>query len=215
MPANKQGKFITIEGSEGAGKSTLIAFVRDYLAKFVDNILLTREPGGTPIAERIRSLLLEKSEEQILPQTELLLLFAGRAQHIQHVILPALTSGTWVISDRYIDATYAYQGGGRGMSENTIKQLDELVSAHCYPDLTLFLDIPVQLGFERNQKIGKRKDRIEEETMQFFERVSEAYRARARANSDRIKVIDAGRALSVIQAEVVVMLDVFLAQLSC
>lgn len=215
MQVNKMGKLITIEGSEGAGKSTLISFVRDYLAKFINNIILTREPGGTPIAERIRALLLEKSAEKILPQTELLLLFAGRAQHIQHVILPALEAGTWVISDRYIDATYAYQGGGRGVSDNIIKQLDEWVSAHCYPALTLFLDIPVQLGFERNQKIGKRKDRIEEETIQFFERVSAAYRARAKENSARIKVIDASRALPAIQAEVVAVLEVFLAQLSC
>src|SRR3990167_4313950 len=140
----KLGKFITLEGIEGAGKSTALQFIRDYFAEKHQEILVTREPGGTSLSEEIRQLILHpKSDEVMLADTELLLMFAARAQHIKHCLRPALEAGKWVVSDRYIDASYAYQGGGRQVNLNHIKVLDEMIVGELYPDLTLLLDLSV------------------------------------------------------------------------
>ncbi len=196
-----RGKFITIEGTEGVGKSTNLAFVRDWLEAQKIEVVVTREPGGTPLAEEIRGLLLAKREEPVDETAELLLVFAARAQHIAQVIEPALARGAWVLSDRFTDATYAYQGGGRGLSKQTITQLEVLVQGELRPDLTLILDIDVELGLNRARQRGE-LDRFESETMAFFERVRSAYRARAEQAKDRYAVINAGQDLTAVQADI-------------
>ena len=196
-----RGKFLSIEGTEGVGKSTNLVFVRDWLqAKGID-VVVTREPGGTPLAEEIRSLLLTKREEPVDETAELLLVFAARAQHIAQVIKPALERGAWVLSDRFTDATYAYQGGGRGLSTDTITQLEQLVQGDLRPDLTLILDIDVELGLNRARQRGE-LDRFESETIVFFERVRSAYRARAEHASSRYALVDAGQDLASVQADI-------------
>lgn len=208
-----RGKFITIEGTEGAGKSTALQFIKDYLLRINKDVVMTREPGGTEIAEEIRKVLLyPASNEKIFPETELLLMFAGRAQHINHCILPALQSGKWVVSDRYIDASYAYQGGGRGLDKNKIKVLDEQVVGEHYPDLTLLLDIPADMGFARTEKRGSQKDRIEQEKIDFFDRVRNTYLERAKQEPKRIVVIDASLSLPEVQKQISKALDAFLAK---
>lgn len=205
-----KGKFITIEGSEGAGKSTAINFVRDFLAPQFQT-LTTREPGGTQIAEAIREVLLHPtSKESILPETELLLMFAARAQHLYHCIGPQLEEGKWVICDRFVDASYAYQGGGRNLKHEWIALLDKMIVNDMQPDLTLLLDIPVQLGFERAAKRGGSKDRIESEKIDFFERVRETYLERAAHDPKRIKIIDASGPLEVVQQQISCTLNQFL-----
>lgn len=190
----KPGRFITFEGGEGVGKSTQIAALRDELASRGLEVVVTREPGGTPRAERIREILLEPSEEPMPPACELLLMFAARSTHVENVIRPALARGAWVVCDRFIDATYAYQGGGRGFDTAVIAQLEQAVLGSLRPDLTLLLDAPLELAFKRadarNRASGK-TDRFEQEQRQFFERVRAAYLARATAEPARIAVIDA------------------------
>jgi dTMP kinase len=206
-----RGKFITIEGSEGAGKSTALTFIREKLSKQFPDAVFTREPGGTPIAENIRQVLLHGSREETMqPETELLLMFAGRAQHIGHVIRPALEVGKLVLSDRYIDASYAYQGGGRQLSMSMIETLDQLVVGKLYPDLTLLLDVPVAIGLARTEKRGGQKDRIESEQVDFFERVRKVYLARAKAAPERIKVIDASQPQDQVQSQIEQVLNDFL-----
>ncbi len=201
-----RGKFLTIEGTEGVGKSTNLAFVRDWLqAKGID-VVVTREPGGTPLAEEIRVLLLAKREESVDETAELLLVFAARAQHIAQVIKPALARGAWVLSDRFTDATYAYQGGGRGLSKETITQLEALVQGDLRPDLTLILDIDVELGLNRARQRGE-LDRFESETLSFFERVRGAYRARVEDAPNRYAVVDAGQPLVQVQADIDLVLS--------
>lgn len=209
----KRGKFITIEGVEGAGKSTALLFIKAYLSAAQPSVLLTREPGGTEIAEKIRLILLSTDvSESLQPETETLLMFACRAQHIRHCILPALQSGTWVVSDRYVDASYAYQGGGRGVSAHQIQSLDRWVVGNLYPDLTLLMDIPVDQGLVRAQDRGLIKDRIEEESIDFFNAVRHAYLARAQQDPKRIKIIDASLALPDVQKQLREALDEFLKQ---
>ena len=147
-----RGKFITLEGGEGVGKTTNLVFIKDYLQQRNIPVVVTREPGGTVLAENIRHLLLDKDSETISEHTELLLVFAARAQHIKHVIEPALTRGEWVLCDRFTDATYAYQGGGRNMRVSTIEWLENLVQGTLRPDLTLLLDAPVDVGYGAHQK---------------------------------------------------------------
>ncbi|SRR5690606_27377505 len=189
-----RGKFITIEGGEGVGKSTQIGALRDWLSEQGLEVVLTREPGGTPRAERIREILLEQSEEAMPASCELLLMFAARSTHVANVIEPALARGAWVVCDRFTDATYAYQGGGRGFDVELIATLEEAVLGSLRPDLTLLLDAPVGVGTararSRNEASG-RTDRFELEQGGFFERVRAAYLARARQEPDRIAVIDA------------------------
>lgn len=205
------GKFISIEGTEGAGKSTALSFIQQLLTKAHIDVVMTREPGGTPLSEDIRQLLLHtQREEKILAETELLLLFAGRAQHLHHGILPALQSGKWVVSDRFIDASYAYQSGGRGFDIEKITYLDKWIVGNHYPDLTLLLDIDARLGMSRTEKRGAQKDRIEQEKIDFFMRVREMYLARAKHDTVRIKVIDASQPLTEVQAAIQVILDDFI-----
>jgi dTMP kinase len=204
------GKLISIEGSEGAGKSTVQAFVQQYLQQTQIKVVLTREPGGTAFAEEIRNLLLHtKDHEPLEKETELLLMFAARAQHIKHGIVPALDAGAWVVSDRYIDASYAYQGGGRGISQKYLAFLDQWIVAGLYPHLTLLLDIPVEMGFARTALRGTYKDRIEQEKIVFFEQVRAAYLQRASEDPERIKIIDASQSLLEVQAQIKHVLDQF------
>ena len=204
----RQGKFISIEGVEGAGKSTILQFVKKYLQDAEVDLALTREPGGTEIAEKIRLLLLHPdSEERILPETELLLMFAGRAQHMQQCIVPWLKAGKWVVSDRFIDASYAYQGGGREIDSRFIEELDRRVVGDVYPDITILLDLPPELGFDRAIQRGMGKDRIEKEKLEFFTRVREMYLLRARQYPDRVVIVDASRPLDTVKNDVASILD--------
>jgi dTMP kinase len=197
-----RGKFITLEGGEGVGKTTNITFIKDYLQQHNINVVVTREPGGTVLAEKIRHLLLDKDSELISEQAELLLIFAARAQHIKHVIEPALTRGAWVLCDRFTDATYAYQGGGRNMRISTIEWLENLVQGNLRPDLTLLLDAPVEIGIERARKRAA-FDRFESEKASFFEHVRRAYLLQAELYPERIKVIKANQPLSDVQRAIV------------
>ena len=201
-----RGLFITIEGGEGVGKSTNLAVVEAWLRERGTSYTLTREPGGTPLAEEIRSLLLEQREETMTPAAELLLIFAARAQHIGAVIEPALARGEWVICDRFTDATYAYQGGGRGLSLAWIEQLEGLVQGQLRPDLTLLLDAPVEVGMGRAGNRGQ-LDRFELEQADFFDRVRQCYLQRAAAEPQRFSVIDTNRGLDAIAADIRAVLD--------
>jgi dTMP kinase len=206
MLCMKPGKFLTLEGTEGVGKSTNLAFVREWLASRNIPVIVTREPGGTPLAEQIRELLLAKRDEPVDETAELLLVFAARAQHLAQVIKPALAKGTWVLSDRFTDATFAYQGGGRGLNKSVIQQLEQLVQADLRPDLTLILDIDVKLGLTRASQRGE-LDRFESETLDFFERVRAAYRERAAVNPANYAIVDAGQTLDKVQQDIDVVLQ--------
>ncbi len=187
---SNRGLFITVEGVEGVGKSTGIAVLQAVLEEHGIPFCLTREPGGTDIAEAIRELLLVPREETITANTELLLLFAARAQHIEQKIEPALAAGTWVLCDRFTDATYAYQCGGRGISEAAVATLETLVQGELRPDVTFLLDAPVSTGMSRVRQRGE-LDRIEEESGVFFERVRELYLRLAAREPERYRLIDA------------------------
>ena len=195
------GLFITLEGPEGAGKSTNREYLAERLRERGIDVLLTREPGGTPLAERIRELLLDPSDEPMAVDTELLLVFAARAQHLQQVIRPALTKGSVVLCDRFTDATYAYQGGGRGLSIERIAQLEQFVQGELRPDLTLIFDLPVEVGLARAAARG-RLDRFEQEGRGFFEAVRQAYLQRAAQSPQRYRVLDAGQTLVQVQADI-------------
>jgi dTMP kinase len=185
------GRFITLEGVEGAGKSTLALGLQAELARRGLSVLLTREPGGTPLAEQLRALLLKAGSESINPVTEALLMFAARALHLDHAIRPALAAGRWVICDRFTDASYAYQGAGRGVSAALLDQLAAAVHADLWPARTLLLDLPVASGLARARARAAAPDRFESEQQQFFERVRAGYLQRAALDPRRIRVIDA------------------------
>lgn len=206
-------RFITLEGGEGAGKSTSIAFIRDYFAARGLSLVVTREPGGTPLAEQIRELLLQKREEKVAPDAELLLMFAARAQHVAGLIAPALARGDWVLCDRFTDATYAYQGGGRGQPLLRIAGLEAMVQGDLKPGLTLLLDIPVAQGMARAEARAE-KDRFESEQQEFFERVRAVYRERAAAEPGRFRVIDASRPIPEVQAALRAALDAWLEEMA-
>jgi dTMP kinase len=203
------GVFITIEGVEGAGKSTNLTFIQRHLEGAGKTLTVTREPGGTPLGEGIRRLLLEGQGEGMTPTTELLLMFAARAEHLHRVIQPALDAGHWVLCDRFTDATYAYQGGGRGIPRRHIADLESFVQGAVRPDLTLLFDIPVQSGLTRARKRGD-PDRFEQQTPDFFERVRDAYLQLAREHPGRFRVIDARQGLAEVQSRLTVILDAFL-----
>lgn len=203
------GLFITLEGPEGAGKSTNREYLAERLREQGIDVLLTREPGGTPLAERIRELLLDPSDEPMAADTELLLVFAARAQHLQQVIRPALARGSVVLCDRFTDATYAYQGGGRGLSVERIAQLEQFVQGELRPDLTLIFDLPVEIGLARAAARG-RLDRFEQEGCGFFEAVREAYLQRAAQAPQRYRVLDAGQSLAQVQADIDTLLPTLL-----
>ncbi|MDH5572304.1 MAG: dTMP kinase [Gammaproteobacteria bacterium] len=195
------GKFITIEGSEGVGKSSNIAFIENYLRQAGKDILLTREPGGTELGEQLRGILLDARNKSISDDTELLLMFAARAQHLDQLIKPALAEGKWVICDRFTDATYAYQGGGRGIPESRIETLERWVQNDLQPDLTFLLDMPVEDGLKR---AGQRSepDRFEQEKLEFFNHVRNSYLARAQKYHARFRVIDASPQLEAVQKQI-------------
>lgn len=204
--SSKRGLFITLEGGEGAGKSSNLSFIQTYLSNKQIELVVTREPGGTPLAEEIRALLLQPRDEKMCENTELLLIFAARAQHIQRVIKPSLQVGQWVLSDRFTDASFAYQGGGRQMNLDTLNILETLVQGELRPDLVILLDVPVEVGMQRAKKRGL-LDRFEQEDLAFFERVRASYLQRAKANPDTYAIIDASQSLAHVQEEIVAVLD--------
>lgn len=187
------GRLISLEGGEGAGKSTLLAGLREHFAGHGMDVLYAREPGGTPVGEAIRALALDPAHRGIAAETELLLMFAARAQLVREVLQPALAAGRWVLCDRFTDASYAYQGGGRGIDTARIAELERIATDGMKPDLTLLLDLPVAHGRARASRRSD-ADRIEAERDDFFERVRAVYQARARAEPQRFRVIDAGQA---------------------
>jgi dTMP kinase len=201
--------FITIEGGEGVGKTTNIAVIERWLQQQGISYQLTREPGGTPLAEEIRKLLLEHRDETLQPTTELLMMFAARAQHLHQLIEPALAQGKWVLCDRFTDATYAYQGGGRRMSVQQIATLEELVQGPLRPDYTLLLDAPIEVGMARASQRGA-LDRFESEQLDFFQRVRDCYLARAQSEPNRFRVIDTNRSPDAIAADLKALLAVIL-----
>lgn len=205
-----RGKFITLEGSEGVGKSTNLEFIKHYLEEsWQIPVVVTREPGGTALAEKIRLLLLDHKTEEISQEAELLLVFAARAQHIKHVIEPALIQGHWVLCDRFTDATYAYQGGGRNISKATIEFLENFVQGNLRPDLTLLFDAPVEIGLARATKRSQ-PDRFESEKLSFFESVRRAYLVQAELFPERIKLIKANEPLPDVQQAIIEVLKPWL-----
>ncbi|MFP4252194.1 MAG: dTMP kinase [Guyparkeria sp.] len=194
-------RFITLEGLEGAGKSTAMAFVREWFESRGETVLCTREPGGTPLAEELRAVLKAVRDEPVAPSTELLLMFAARAQHVERVIRPAMAEGKVVVCDRFTDSTRAYQGAGRGLSMATIDQLAEVAHADCNPELTLWLDVPVALGLERAAS-RESADRFEQETLAFFERVRHGFEALATREPARFRRVDATRPLAEVRARI-------------
>ena len=192
-----QGRFITFEGGEGAGKSTQIARAADWLRARGVEVVLTREPGGTPRAERLRTILLERDAEPMPQSCELLLMFAARATHLDNLVRPAVARGAWVLCDRFTDATYAYQGGGRGLPKAQIDALVAVVHADLWPDLTVLLDLPVATGLARasSRNGADGPDRFESEQQAFFERVRATYLERASAEPGRFRVLDASRSI--------------------
>ena len=201
-----KSKFITIEGSEGSGKSTNIRFVQDYLSSKNIDYVSTREPGGTPIAEKIRDLLLDKSNTSLCDDAELLLMFAARAQHLNELILPALDAGKWVISDRFTDASYAYQGGGRGLSWEKIAQLEQWVQGALRPDATILLDIPVDIGMDRVRERGE-TDRFEQEQLSFFNRIRESYLRLAKENPERFHIVDTQPSIKDVHQQLIAVME--------
>lgn len=199
------GRFVTVDGGEGAGKTTQMGFMREYLERRGCRVVATREPGGTSLGEEIRALLLGHRDGGMTLAAETLLMFAARAEHLEQVIRPALAAGYWVLCDRFTDATYAYQGGGRGLSLKRIAVLEEWVQGTLRPDLTLLLDLPVATGLAR---AGKRSmaDRFEREDVDFFERVRAMYLERAAHEPDRYRVVDASQSVKAVRAEVETML---------
>lgn len=205
------GKFISLEGIEGAGKSTQLVFIADYLRDKGIEVLVTREPGGTELGEQIRDLLLTPRTEKMVDDAELLLMFAARVQHIQQKILPALNSGQWVVSDRFVDATFAYQGGGRQISHDRIETLARWSLQDLTTDLTFLFDLPVDVGLQRVGSRGHAKDRIELEKRSFFDKVRNCYLQVARAEPGRVKIIDAAQPVDHIQQQLQKYIDQLLA----
>ena len=206
----KRGFFISLEGVEGVGKSTALKYVESLLQKNNIEFQLTREPGGTALAERIRDLLLSQSQETVSAETELLLMFAARSQNVNEVIKPALVAGKCVVADRFVDASYAYQGGGRGVDIAKIDVLTDLVMQDLRPDVTLLLDAPVEVGLQRMAQ-RQQKDRIESEAAEFFERVRQQYLVLVQRFPDRYRLIDAEQDVAGVQQQITVSLEPFLA----
>ena len=207
--ASAKGRLVTLEGGEGAGKSTVLEAVRARLASHGLDVVVTREPGGTDLGESVRALVLDPARRELCAESELLLMFAARAQLVRERIQPALAQGRWVLSDRYTDASYAYQGGGRGQPQERIAGLERW-AAPVVPDLTLLLDLPVAVGLARAGARGE-ADRIERENGDFFERVRAAYRARAAAEPARFRVLDASRAVDEVRTAACAEIERFVA----
>lgn len=197
------GQFITLEGTEGAGKSTNLAFIQEWLTSQGIDHIVTREPGGTEISEAVREVLLNKEFTAMHEETELLLMFAARAQHLQEKILPAIAQGKWVISDRFTDATYAYQGAARGMSFERIAEIENWVQQGFQPDTTFIFDLPIEVGMARVASRGGETDRFEQEKHDFFEKVRSAYLQRAEMSPQRYTILDASQPLEAVQQDIV------------
>lgn len=202
-------KFITIEGTEGAGKSTVIEMIGECLRSAGLRFLVTREPGGTALGEDLRKILLDHSNDQMSDDTELLLMFAARAQHLIEVIKPALANGQWVVCDRFTDATYAYQGGGRGIDTHRITTLETWVQGDLRPDLTILLDLPVALGLQRARQRSA-LDRFEREKLAFFQRVRDTYRQRAKQSPSQYRIIDASQDKTNVSKDIKMLLKQYL-----
>lgn len=219
-----KGIFITFEGTDGAGKTTLIEYLKTWLINKKIDAVATREPGGTQLGEVLRKILLDeherggrhdddgdaKSGTRINDQTELMLMFSARMQHLQEVILPALAVGRCVLCDRFTDATYAYQGGGRGISMRRIQQLEDWVQQGLQPSLTLLLDVPIEVGLQRTKKRGSKGDRFEQQQLDFKQAVRRTYLQRAEKYPQRIKLIDASKPVSEVQKDVLQSVEAFL-----
>ena len=201
-----KGKFITVEGGEGVGKTTNIEFVRSRLEAAGIDVVVTREPGGTQLGEAIRGLLLDTKYTGMDPACELQLMFAARAEHLASLVWPALEKGQWVLCDRFTDATYAYQGSGRGIDTGKIAQLEQWVQGDFRPDVTLLLDVPVELGLARASERGA-LDRFEQEKVEFFERVRQGYLEMAKEHAGRYRVVDASQPLENVQQQLATVLD--------
>lgn len=197
------GQFITLEGTEGAGKSTNLLFIQEWLNQQGIEHIVTREPGGTEIGEAIREVLLNKAFTGMHDETELLLMFAARAQHLKEKILPALNKGMWVISDRFTDASYAYQGAARGMAFERIAEIEDWVQQGFHPDTTFVFDLPIHIGMARVASRGGATDRFEQEKHDFFEKVRSAYLKRAEMAPNRYTVLDASQPLEQVQSDIV------------
>ncbi|MDP1557639.1 MAG: dTMP kinase [Nitrosomonas sp.] len=195
-----KGKFITLEGIDGAGKSTQLIWLTEFLQRSGQNVVVTREPGGTLLGEKLRDLLLDSSLT-MHAETEVLLMFAARREHLDKVILPALARGDWVVSDRFTDASFAYQGGGRQVETARLETLEQWIQGTLQPDLTLYFDVPVALGMTRVSRL-KSADRFEKEQTDFFQRVREAYLKRVKKFPDRIHLIDSTQSVEVVQAAI-------------
>lgn len=206
-----KGEFITIEGGEGAGKSTMMDYLAAWLNSHGHEVVRTREPGGTVLAEKIRSILLDDGNGELSDQSELLLVFASRAQHLTELIRPALNNGYTVLCDRFTDASWAYQGGGREMPDEWVAALEQMVHGDLQPDLTLLLDLPVEQGLQRVSQRGD-ADRFEQESMMFFERVRQAYLERAKSNQKRFEIIDASGDVDQVWAQIESVLERRLSQ---
>lgn len=205
---NTKGVFITLEGSEGVGKSTNLAFIQRWLSERGLQPVMTREPGGTPMAEEIRELLLQKRQEAVSDKAELLLMFAARAQHLDTHIIPLLAEGRCVVSDRFTDATYAYQGYARGVDMGWIAQLETLVQSDLRPDLTILLDLDIETAFKRVARRGE-ADRFEQEKTDFFDKVRAGYLDRARQEPNRFAVVDASQSIDAVQRSIASVLTDF------
>jgi dTMP kinase len=206
------GRFITLEGGEGVGKSSNLEFIRRHLEAAGKTVIVTREPGGTPLGEQVRALLLDHRHDGMSADAELLLMFAARAEHLAQVIRPALAAGKWVLCDRFTDATYAYQGGGRGIAAERIAALETWVQGDLRPDLTLLLDAPVAVGMGRAGRRAANADRFEREQTAFFEQVRHTYLELAKRCAERYRIIDASQTLNAVQDQLRRELDTFLHQ---
>ncbi|MBX2867899.1 MAG: dTMP kinase [Acidiferrobacterales bacterium] len=204
-----RGRFITLEGADGAGKTTQLSFIEKWLVSKNIDLAVTREPGGTVFGEALRALLLDKAQLEISDEAELLTVFAARQQHIQERILPSLEKGRWVLSDRFTDASYAYQGGGRGIDASRIAELENWVQAGLQPDLTILLDIDVDLGRERSSDRGNKPDRFERQSIEFKAAVRKCYLDRAAQHPGRIKTVDASESIQSVQQQIDVILKEF------
>jgi dTMP kinase len=212
-----RGKFITVEGQDGAGKSTNLSVMKRLLSDRNISFVETREPGGTSLGETIRSLILDSSDEKFGDQAELLLMFAARAQHIEQVIEPALANGSWVLCDRFTDASYAYQGGGRQLGFEMIAELEQLVQGDLRPDLTVLLDLPIELGEKRSELRSQEQDasisaidRFEAQKLDFKQRVRDSYLQIAKDHPQRVKVIDASASLAAVETDIIATLSSFI-----
>ena len=206
MQENNKGLFVVLEGGEGVGKSTNLEYIQNYLKKRNIPFQTSREPGGTELAEKIRQLILDKHAEPVADMTELLLVFAARAQHLQQKILPVLEHKEWMVCDRFTDATYAYQGGGRQLGNAVISELEQLVQGDIRPDCVIVLDASVEVGRARAEARAE-LDRMESEKESFHQRVREAYLSRAKQNPDNYAIIDASQSLELVQQDIAIVLD--------